>query len=47
MNRQQRRAAEKAQRHNRAARNYAGEQLPAAAGTGIVHILESASREAT
>ena len=31
----------------RAARNYAGEQLPAAAGTGIVHILESASREAT
>ncbi|MFG6139466.1 hypothetical protein [Halomonas sp. B23F22_10] len=28
------------------ARLYAGEHLPAAAGTGIVHILESALKEA-
>lgn len=29
------------------ARLYAGEHLPAAAGTGIVHILESALKEAS
>lgn len=29
------------------ARHYAGEHLPAAAGTGIVHILESALKEAS
>lgn len=31
----------------RRARHYAGEHLPAAAGTGIVHILESALKEAS
>ena len=31
----------------RRARLYAGEHLPAAAGTGIVHILESALKEAS